>query len=61
MKKATFSLEKFASSNVKTLESKELNLILGATAVVAQCSNSGDYDSQSSGCSNTNDHDDQKN
>jgi hypothetical protein len=60
MKKPNFCIEKFAESNVTTLEANELSLVLGASAQVGLCSNSDDYDSQCTDCSLSGDHDDQK-
>jgi hypothetical protein len=60
MKKPNFSLEKFDSSNVVTLEAQELSLVIGATAVVGMCSYSGDTDEQSVDCSYSSDTDDKK-
>jgi len=59
MKKPNFSLQKFESANIQTLAPEELNFIMGSTAAVAQCSTSGDSDSQCSNCSGQNDKDDQ--
>jgi hypothetical protein len=60
MKKPNFNLEKFAESNIQTLESNELSLVIGASAETGLCSNSGDSDSQSENCSLSDDKDDQK-
>ncbi len=60
MKKPNFSLEKFASSNVTTLEAQELNLVIGASNETGMCSYSGDSDSQSENCSYSSDTDDAK-
>lgn len=58
MKRPNFSLEKFDSSNLVTLEAQELNLVIGATAAVGMCSYSGDTDTQSVDCSYSSDTDD---
>lgn len=60
MRKPNFSIEKFESSNVTTLEAAELNLVIGASAEAAMCSYSHDTDSQSSDCSYSDDTDDKK-
>lgn len=52
MRKPSFSLEKFASSNVRTLESDELQLITGAAMAAGLCSDSEDTDNKSQDCSN---------
>jgi hypothetical protein len=57
MKKPNFSLEKFANSNVTTLEAGELNLVLGASALADMCSVSHDSDPQSENCSYSDDKD----
>jgi hypothetical protein len=57
MRKPSFSLEKFAASNVRTLESDELQLITGANMAAGLCSDHGDTDNKSSDCSNSNDTD----
>lgn len=55
MKKAKFQLEKFQSDRIETLEADQLKLIVGAKALAAQCSTTGDTDSKSDGCSDSND------
>lgn len=60
MKKPNFCIEKFADSNIKTLEANELSMVIGASAMLALCSNSGDSDSQSENCSLSDDTDDVK-
>ena len=59
MKKANFSLEKFASSNVKTLNANDLNLVIGSYSIATnqQCSVSNDTDPGRTNCSQTNDTD----
>ena len=59
MKKPNFSVAKFESANIQTLQAEELNFIMGASQPVqGLCSNNGDSDSQSSGCSVSADKDD---
>ena len=57
MRKPSFSLEKFASSNVTTLGSDELQLITGAAMAAGLCSDSDDNDNKSEDCSNRGDTD----
>ncbi len=58
MKKPQTSLQEFASSNLRTLETEDLKLIIGAVGAELMCSDSNDSDGgMSNGCSVSSDTD----